>query len=62
MPNDEDPLDLLEDDNDGVIETILLFDEEEGKHVKNRTGCVIPLIVFGLVAGGSAIGLIKFLV
>jgi hypothetical protein len=28
---DEDPLDLLEDDGDGVIEMCLLLDDEEAK-------------------------------
>ena len=29
MSFDEDPLDLLEDDGDGIIETAIFFDEEE---------------------------------
>ena len=39
---DEDPLDLLEDDGDGVIETILM--EEEEKPVLQRTGCSVLLL------------------
>ena len=45
MSFDEDPLDLLEDDEDGVIETILLFDDEEEKGIKVRTGCCFPIII-----------------
>ncbi|NNK14437.1 MAG: hypothetical protein HKP52_09375 [Desulfofustis sp.] len=45
---DDDPLDLLEDDGDGVIETILLEEEEE-KPIQERVGC--SLII---AAGGSA--------
>ena len=44
---DEDPLDLLEDDGDGVIETILL-EEEENKPVQARTGCAV--LLFGIVS------------
>ena len=43
---DEDPLDLLEDDDDGVIETILLLDEDEEKPVLERTGCAV--LLFGV--------------
>ena len=42
---DDDPLDLLEDDGDGVIETILL--EEEEKPVLQRTGCAMVLLGVG---------------
>ena len=51
MEHDEDPLDLLEDDGDGVIETILL--EEEEKPILQRTGCAVLLVgTAGLVGGG----------
>ena len=39
---DDDALDLLEDDSDGVIETILM--EEEEKPIQQRTGCAVLLI------------------
>lgn len=46
---DDDPLDLLEDDGDGVIETILMEDEE--KPVQHRTGCAVLLIGVSSTAG-----------
>ncbi len=48
MSHDEDPLDLFDDDGDGVIETILLLDEEEEKQVEARTGC--GMLLFGIVS------------
>ena len=59
--HDEDPLDLLEDDGDGVIETNLFSDEEEEKDIQTRTGCAIPLLVAGVSAGGALYGLVKLL-
>ena len=50
MSFDEDPLDLLEDDGDGVIETILLSEEEE-KPVLERTGCSFLLLSLGSSVG-----------
>ena len=48
---EDDPLDLLEDDGDGVIETILM--EEEEKPIQHRTGCVVLLIGVGSSAGAG---------
>lgn len=63
MNTGEDPLDLFDDDNDGVIETILLFDDQdETKPAQARSGCVIPLILCGLATGGSVYGLISLFV
>ena len=48
---DEDPLDLLEDDGDGVIEMGLFFDEEqkkgEGDGSRHNGGCCVVLLVVG---------------
>lgn len=41
---DEDPLDLLEDDGDGVIEILTVLKEDEEEPILERTGCL------GLVA------------
>lgn len=41
MPGfDEDPLDLLEDDDDGVIEILTVLKEEEENQTQVRTGCL----------------------
>ena len=48
---DDDPLDLLEDDGDGVIETILM--EEEEKPILERTGCAVLLIGVGSTVGAG---------
>ena len=55
---DEDPLDLLEDDQDGIIEVLTVLNEEqEEKPILERTGCLgflavialpFPLLYFGL--------------
>ncbi len=49
---DEDPLDLLEDDGDGVIEMGLFFDEDEkSKQGGNKppvgVGCCVVLLGMG---------------
>jgi hypothetical protein len=49
---DEDPLDLLEDDGDGVIETCLFFDEDgkdkqSGKKPSGGGGCCVVLLGMG---------------
>jgi len=54
MPIDEfedDPLDLLEDDNDGVLESILLLDEEDRKPKRTGSGCAVLLLGAGSLAG-----------
>ncbi len=56
---DEDPLDLLEDDGDGVIEMGLFFDEDEkdkqsGNKPPGGGGCCVVLLGMGtsiLMAG-----------
>ncbi len=56
MGFNEDPLDLLEDDDGGVDEMILLFDDEkeEGNGFPpQRNGCMVLLFI-GI--GGIALG------
>jgi len=48
---EDDPLDLLEDDGDGVIETILLLDEDEKKTDQLKTGCSVLLLAAGSMVG-----------
>ncbi|MFC1818939.1 hypothetical protein ACFL0B_07595 [Thermodesulfobacteriota bacterium] len=52
----DDPLDLLEDDGDGVVEMSLLEEEERQKKgsSNNKSGCSIVFLVLGsslLIAG-----------
>ena len=51
MNPDEDPLDLLEDDGDGVIEMCLFFDEDAEKKKSQKspqkTGCGVVLLLMG---------------
>ena len=60
MSHDEDPLDLFDDDGDGVIETILL-DEEEDKQVQARTGCGILLFGIGSTIAGAVWGIYEII-
>ncbi len=60
MSFDEDPLDLLEDDGDGVVEMGLFFDDDgKGNKVpeKGNSGCSIALFITGgsLIAIGYGI-------
>jgi hypothetical protein len=59
---DEDPLDLLEDDGDGVIETILLLDEDAENHqqqpVKN-SGCAVAFMVLTSSLLSAGLGLYR---
>lgn len=59
MDFDDDPLDLLEDDGDGVNEMCLLFDENGDKQNSQKspqgTGCSVMLLCMG--AGGFSTGL-----
>lgn len=59
MDFDEDPLDLLEDDNDSVNEMILLFDstkDDKLLHQGQETGCSVVLAFMGM--GGVMLGLV----
>ncbi len=56
---DEDPLDLLDDDGDGVNEMCLFFDEDEkdkngGKKPNGNSGCCVFLL--GVVSSVVTIG------
>ncbi len=63
---DEDPLDLLDDDGDGVNEMCLLFDENEkdkqsGNKPSGSSGCCVVLLCIGtsmLIVGWGAVKLI----
>ena len=48
---DEDPLDFLDDDGDGVNEMCLLFDEEQKKEKGNKppgnSGCCVVFLAVG---------------
>jgi hypothetical protein len=65
MDHDDDPLDLLEDDGDGVNEMCLLFDEDSRKEnfkvPIQRTGCGVVLLLMGagVISAGFILG--KFL-
>ncbi len=51
MSYDEDPLELLEDDGDGVIEIGLFFDDEKEtgkkKSPQGNSGCGLAMIIMG---------------
>ena len=63
MSFDEDPLDLLEDDGDGVIETAIFFDEEEQKKEgpPQNAGCCIVFLLLGSTIVSFGYGIIKIL-
>lgn len=53
---DEDPLDLLGDDGDGVNETCLLLDEDNekeqtGSKPPGSSGCCVTFLALGTSAG-----------
>ena len=62
MNHDEDPLDLLEDDGDGVNEMCLFFDDGSEKKNSKRspqgTGCAIVLLLMGasIISAGFLVG------
>ena len=63
---DEDPLDLLDDDSDGVVEMPLFFDEEhretpgEGKPPE-RSGCCFALFCVGVSLATAGWGITKLI-
>lgn len=61
MEDYEDPLDLLGDDGDGVIEACLLEEEEKrGKNGgNNNSGCCLIFLALSLRNGEKAIYLMK---
>ncbi len=52
---DDDPLDLLEDDGDGVIETILMEDgdKEQPSSPRGSSGCCVVLLGIGASVGSG---------
>jgi hypothetical protein len=62
MSHDEDPLDLLEDDGDGVIEMCLFFDKESEKDnpkgPPQKAGCGFVLLLMGasVITSGFLLG------
>lgn len=63
---DKDPLDLFDDDGDGVNEMCLLFDEDEkgkssGSKPPGNSGCCVVLLAVGVSAGMTAWGISYFL-
>jgi len=57
---DEDPLDLFDDDGDGVIEMSLLFGEDSknnkqsGLKAPRNTGCCMLFLITGTSIAGTA--------
>lgn len=45
MEEFEDPLDLLNDDGDGVIEICLLEEEKQKKKINTNSGCCVLFLV-----------------
>ncbi len=67
MSFNDDPLDLLEDDGDGVGEMCLIFDDEgENKHNSQKsphgTGCSLVLFLLGMGTFSAGFFLTKLLV
>lgn len=65
MDSYEDPLDLLEDDGDGVIEMCLFFDDEDknkqgGSKPPNKSGCCVVLLAIGSSLAGALWGIHHF--
>lgn len=63
---DEDPLDLLGDDADGVNEMYLLFDDDgknkqTGSKPPSNSGCCVTLLIFGGAASAMTWGITKLL-
>ena len=63
---DEDPLDLLDDDGDGVIEMGLFFDEDEkeqqsGKKPPGNRGCCVIFLAVGASMLTAGLGVMKLI-
>jgi hypothetical protein len=66
MDFEEGPLDLIEDDGDGVIEMDLFFDEDEknkqsGNKPPGGSGCCIVFLAIGTSIGMAAWGISKWI-
>ena len=63
MQDHDDPLDLLDDDGDGVVEMSLIEEKEKRKKgsSNNKSGCSIVFLVLGsslLIAGWYVIRMV----
>ncbi len=54
-------MDLFEDDGDGIIETILLFDEDKKEPERQKTGCAVLLMSLGTIGGLGLWTFLKYL-
>lgn len=64
MSNNEDPLDLFEDDEDGGIETVIFFDEDkqsQDSRTPRTGGCCIAFMFIRSTVAGIGCGLIKLM-
>jgi len=65
MNYDDDTLDLLDDDGDGVNEMCLFFDKEDDQQKSSkppqRTGCGVVLLLMGASVISTGFFLGKFL-
>jgi len=62
---DEDSLDLLGDDGDGITEICLFLDEDAknnqtGSKLFNKSGCCVIILAFGTSIGLTIWGIIQF--
>ncbi|MDA3971826.1 MAG: hypothetical protein PF442_10795 [Desulfobulbaceae bacterium] len=62
---DQDPLDLFDDDGDGVVEMCVLFDEDgkakkPGSKPPNNSGCCVVLLALGASIGMTVWGATRF--
>ena len=63
---DEDPLDLFDDDGDGVVEMCVLFDDDgknkpTGSKPPSNSRCCVTLLMFGGAASAMTWGITKLL-
>lgn len=63
MTEHEDPLDLLGDDGDGVVEMCLLEEEEKLKKgsANKNSGCCVAFLALGASITMTAWGITRFL-
>lgn len=65
MDSDDDPLDLLDDDDDGIIEMGLFLDEDSDKQnsqkTPQRTGCSVVLLCLGVGVMSAGVFLVKMI-
>ncbi len=65
MDYDEDPLDLLEDDGDGVVEMGLFFDDDgqkgSDKNNSSNKGCCVTLFLLSGSIATIGFGISRFI-